>query len=521
MRIPTSMATQHPDSASRYVPVQEEVEEAVDCIRAAPHGLGCDEYMVDYEGKMTPYHQTAQVVSRLISEGVVPGESVFVTPRIPSASEENVFRQLMTILSVVEANFNSGEPSVREVVHPMTRSARELVYTRRRISEAVELARDGGGGGVSGSDIGLIPLVEEVPQLLGVGDLAESYVARCREDLGLEVERLRVMLGRSDPALQFGMVPAVLGNKLAVASLHRIEGVEVGPIFGGGYLPFRGHVSPENAKNLAEEFAGIRTATVQSGIRYDRDREATQELTEALGRRLPGGRALDFSQDERELLVDAAGRFAEAYLPFLYSAAPALGGLSDLIPSQRDRLTRTGDMGYSRDVPEAKALGGACTDPSLSKSLAGLQRDRLPPLPRAIKFTAALYTVGLPPEFVGTGRGMEALTSRERGCLLERYSSLETDLAAAAPYLDLDTAEMFLPAEAVALAGDDVAALEEYFDLEFGHARDLYSILMETMRPILEEVLSGESEIIVDGEAERELLNSWILRLGEMRGSLG
>jgi len=515
------MATQHPDSASRYVPVQEEVEEAVDCLEPAPEGLGCEEYMVDYEGKMTPYHQTAQLVSKLLDEDFLPGEEVFVTPRIPSASEENVFRQLMTILSVVEANFNSGRNSVVEVVHPMTKSARELVDTRERINQAVQLAKNGGGDSLSGSDISLIPLVEGVAPLLDSGRLMERYVELCREELDMEVDRLRVMLGRSDPALQYGMVPAVLANKLAIARLHDVEGVEVGPIYGGGYLPFRGHVSDENVENLADEFAGIRTVTVQSGIRYDKGREATRKLADGMRRELPGREPLSYTEEEEELLINASGHFAEAYLPFLYSAARDVGRLADLIPSQRDRLTRTGDMGYSRDVPEVKKLAELCTDPELAGRLADLQRERIPPLPRAISYTAAMYTVGLPPSFVGSGRGLDALESGDREMFLEMYGSFESDLAAAAPYLNLENAFNFLPDNSVDLVQRDVEILKEYFDLETGYAKDLYTILSETMRPIMEEVLSGESEIIVDGEAERDLLNSWILRLGEMRGSLG
>lgn len=515
------MATQHPDSASRYVPVQEEVEEAVDCLTPAPAGLGCGEYMVDYEGKMTPYHQTAQIVSRLASEGVAPGEDVFVTPRIPSAAEETVFRQLMTILSVIEANFNAGGPAVREVVHPMTKTSGELVDTRERIDEAVRLAKDGGGEGLSGREIGLIPLLEGVPALLDGGDIVEGYVEGCRERLGFDVDRVRVMLGRSDPALQYGMAPAVIANKLAIAGLAEVEGAEACPIYGGGYLPFRGHVSEDNVENLATEFAGIRTVTVQGGIRYDRGREATQELTAKLRKLLPDREPLSYSAEEQRLLKDAAGYFAEAYLPFLYASARSVGRISDLIPSQRDRLTRTGEMGYSRDVPMVTNLADLVSDPDLEERLRGLQREKLPPLPRAIGFTASLYTIGFPPEFIGTGRGLDAMDDETRENLLENYGSLRDDLAAAAPYLNLENAEEFLPKEAMELARRDVELATEYFDLETGGARDLYSILMETMRPILQEVLSGESEIIVDGEAERELLTNWILRLGEIRGSLG
>jgi phosphoenolpyruvate carboxylase len=58
---PKVMCTQHPDSASKYIATQEEPGEAIE----ASLVFSCDEYMLDYEGKATPYHQNVQIVSKL------------------------------------------------------------------------------------------------------------------------------------------------------------------------------------------------------------------------------------------------------------------------------------------------------------------------------------------------------------------------------------------------------------------------------------------------------------------------
>lgn len=93
----------------------------------------------------------------------------------------------------------------------------------------------------------------------------------CRR-LGLQDSTLRVMLGRSDAALDYGHIASALSVKLAIADCYSCAedlGITIAPILGVGTLPFRGHASPENADQLLTEFAGARTITIQSSLRYD------------------------------------------------------------------------------------------------------------------------------------------------------------------------------------------------------------------------------------------------------------
>lgn len=58
--IPVLMAIQHPDSTI-YVSAFREVNEAVDIFTK----YASDEIMVDYKGRLTPYHQPDWIINKL------------------------------------------------------------------------------------------------------------------------------------------------------------------------------------------------------------------------------------------------------------------------------------------------------------------------------------------------------------------------------------------------------------------------------------------------------------------------
>jgi phosphoenolpyruvate carboxylase len=76
--VPRLMCTQHPDSTVK-VTAQMEVEEAI----ASFTTYGCDEVMVDYEGKLTPYSQPREVAKAAVEAGLPLGEGFTITVRLP------------------------------------------------------------------------------------------------------------------------------------------------------------------------------------------------------------------------------------------------------------------------------------------------------------------------------------------------------------------------------------------------------------------------------------------------------
>ncbi|GAB4257341.1 MAG: phosphoenolpyruvate carboxylase [Thermoleophilia bacterium] len=525
--VPRTMATQHPDSAARYVAIQEEAQEAVQALTPPPLGLGIHEVMVDFEGKMTPYHQTNQIAQGLLDRGVVPGREVWITPRISSATEETAFRQLMALMSVIEATYQASqrepEAAIQEVIIPMVASAEDLVKVRDRIRDVIYLGHKEFGLPNEPDSLQLVPLVEEVPSLLRVGALLREYVAAARSQ-GFGVRRLRVMLGRSDAALSYGHLPSALCVRVALSEIYGAAedlGLDPLPVYGAGYLPFRGGVMLANLDNLERDFPGLGTVTIQSGIRYDTDEapETVRRLNELLERPAPASVRLE--AEDAAFVTDCVALLTIPYLETFYRLAPVVRALSDIMPAHRDRLARKGPAGYARAGADLEKLAGLVTAPDLAERLRGAGRGTAADLPRAISFTGALYSVGLPPEFIGTGRGLRLVADRFGGegiaRLLELYPGLRFDLAWAARFLDFAAADRILPMEVTEEVRRDVEFASDMLSLDPPEPVPGYRLLLETIQPMLRILVSGEELL----EEDRSLVHDWLCRLGSLRGSLG
>lgn len=523
MNFPRIMCTQHPDSAIKYVSTQKELDEAIECFQE----YGCDEYMPDYEGKTTPYHQNVQIITRLLEETKLrPGKDVFITPRIPSAIQENAFRQMMVMMSVAEANWKAREcaeeQAIIELVHPMIKNISELVEAQQCTMNVTNLAKKEFKFEMNVPQI--IPLLEEVPSLLAAARIVERGLSAYEKNLDMSLERYRAFIGKSDSALLFGHMASALACKHAISSIRELEqkiDTTLGIIFGGGALPFRGHITLENAENVFKEYAGIDTITLQSGLRYDHGIDKAKEFVKLAKSRLPS-KARIFQQDEKEEMVNIIGIFGKNYIHMLYQIANIVNRVADLLPDQRDRLTREGIIGYSRDISMIEKVADLCRA-DIGKGLLNAQCKESLNLPRAIKYTGALYSMGLPPEFLGTGDGIveiidklgdEALES----LLLTYYPSLEADLNFSSKFLNLNVARVFFPERTFEQIERNVDILSNHFDISIG-GESTYKALTEMAKPYLTDLLNKKEHILDDESLH--LTKKILLELGKIRGSLG
>ena len=207
MYIPRLMCTQHPDSTIK-VSTAEEVEETA----VAYLAYGCDEVMVDYEGKATPYSQPRDIAAKAISLGIPLGERYFITPRIPNPRLEDFERSMLALEASVLANSYSRKvadvDAVRWIILPMVEDFETLALVYRALDlKTRDLAEL--GAVQSRRTIQLIPPVEDAERQLRIAHFVK-ILFRATATSGRVLENMRIFLGISDSAVRHGHMASAL-----------------------------------------------------------------------------------------------------------------------------------------------------------------------------------------------------------------------------------------------------------------------------------------------------------------------
>jgi phosphoenolpyruvate carboxylase len=228
--------------------------------------------------------------------------------------------------------------------------------------------------------------------------------------------------------MNYGLVSAVLLNKVALQRLQRLSqdiGVEIYPIVGVGSAPFRGNLRPATVERVAEEYSSTHTFTIQSAFKYDNHPD---EVRRAI-RKLRDRKTSPLKGIDEERCLEIIRKYSYEYRKQVSDLATVINEAARYVPSRRKRKLHIGLFGYSRDV------GGVS-------------------LPRAITFTAALYSIGLPPELLG----LNALNEEDVQFIKEVYVHFEDDLGDALKYFNPNTG--LLPKRLEAKARDSSTGFE-------------------------------------------------------------
>ena len=437
-KIPRTMCTQHPDNVNvpewcegEIINGNAEIYEA----HLAYETLGCQEVMWDSEGKDTD----TRVVRKLLGKNMeyflnhTLGEEIFLTYRIPNPKIEIVERKIVVetlqnipvAYDVASAFYKKDVSPIFEVILPLTTDSKELImlhnYYEKSIGNDGDIMLDESTkvedwiGPFKPKSINVIPLVEDYDSLSAIDHIIEPYIDAAKPGY------LRVFIARSDPALNYGLLCAVLLSKIALSKMKKIEKdkqIPIHPIIGVGSKPFRGHLSPENLENFLQEYRGISTVTIQSALRYDYPMEEVKECVKSLNEKLPNGEPTIIEPYEEKILLGILRKCRLQYEGTIEALAPFVNSIAAYVPQRRARKLHIGLFGYSRCV------AGVC-------------------LPRAISFAAALYSVGLPPEFIGM-KSLTQLNDEEWELVQKHYVKMEHDLNLVGEYVSWENINLLM-----------------------------------------------------------------------------
>ncbi|RME93116.1 MAG: phosphoenolpyruvate carboxylase [Candidatus Hydrogenedentota bacterium] len=425
------MSTQHPDNvitpffaSSQALGGEDEVIEAYYTLSH----LGCDEQMWDCEGKEFDNFLVRKLLTQYESffrENQI-GDEVRITLRVPNpAVEKAEAKILLETLESIPRSFDAATlfygneiPPIFEVILPMATDAIALERIRAYYKDFVigkenkpirkgDITVGEWIGDFKPKDIHVIPLFEDKEHLLNAANVTREFLKNQK------VPYQRVFLARSDPAMNYGMISAVMLNKIALQRLQKLSeevGIPICPIIGAGSAPFRGNLRPDNTQEIAKEYASAYTFTVQSAFKYDYEPDEVRSGVEILKNRDPEA----IPEIEEEKCLEILERYAAEYQKQVMQLAPLINNVSKFVPKRRKRKLHIGLFGYARDVKGVT-------------------------LPRAISFTASLYSLGIPPEILG----LNALTMDDIRFLDSVYLNLVRDLKDALRFCNLEA--KFLP----------------------------------------------------------------------------
>ncbi|WP_456326699.1 phosphoenolpyruvate carboxylase [Palaeococcus sp. (in: euryarchaeotes)] len=446
--IPRTMSTQHPDNVFMPFFARSSLLEGADEVTEAFYAfslLGIQEQMWDFEGKEVDNFVVKKLLENY-SEFFAShrlGEAFRLTPRVPNPGiEKSEAKLLLETLQGIPRSadyakifYGDSSPPIFEVILPMTTSCVEIdrVYELYRkfvaglqYRRVFDIKINEWIGDFEPKEISVIPLFETKEAILNAFSILEDYLQ------GKSFEYQRVFLARSDPAMNYGLISAVLYDKYALSKLSELEeemSIEIYPIVGVGSAPFRGHLTPENFDAVLKEYPSAQTFTLQSSFKYDNPPRDVIKAVEKINKSRRG--EAETVEEEKLKLLE---KYEEEYAKQVKLLAPHIRRIARMIPQRRKRKLHIGLFGYTREI-EGIAL------------------------PRAIKFTAALYSMGIPPEILG----LNALSDSELDRLNEGYRGLYDDVEFAFRFFNPEIAEKLGLGDLVRISQEwGVEPIDEY-----------------------------------------------------------
>ncbi len=214
------------DFAGKAISFQDEITEALRVLKRIPEGYGFDEIIINIDHKYTPYHQILQICKELLNCDLKVGQDVLVTPWIPSSEKEGPFRQLATLLSIMDANAKLQRKiknlAVTDLLISLHKKDTSFLEARRRIGEILEVAREEYSIENRSEEFLLVPMIEQVPAALNADNIIENLVMGS-ERMGVYLNKMRVGFNLSEMAMHFSFIASYLATTLGMQKIKAYQ----------------------------------------------------------------------------------------------------------------------------------------------------------------------------------------------------------------------------------------------------------------------------------------------------------
>ncbi len=458
--IPKTMSTQHPDNAmmpawssgKTIIAGEDEIEEAYISYKK----LGIQEVMWDAEGKDVDTHVIRKLFAKdkNFFEKRKIGHDIFLTYRVPNPLIEGAERKVLNeTLNSIPLNydvanriFNNGIAPIFEVILPFTTDYKSMLnivkfYEKGVVgSQSVNLYEDVYSRDITGEvlpkQINLIPLIEDKDSIFNIESIIKNYHSVVQPD------HMRIFIARSDPAMNYGMIPATLLAKYAVSKMDKISTdieMPVYPIIGAGSSPFRGNLCPGNINRCLGEYDSYYTFSIQSAFRYDYTDIEVKNSIKLINNHMPG--KPEFIDIETENTIkNIVNIYSERFQRIIEGLVQPINDVTFYLPKRRARKLHVGLFGYSRNTGKAK-------------------------LPRAISFVGALYSIGIPPEILGIA-SLSKMPDMYNEVLRNLYKYMEYDMKASVKYFNYESLDYLkeiwrVDEKTINMIRDDMIYLED------------------------------------------------------------
>jgi phosphoenolpyruvate carboxylase len=446
-KIPCSIATQFCDNTFKpfwsFGKGNPIADDFFDCYVAFKE-LCCHEYLWDWKNRKIDELLVRKLLNaypKFFNQKIM-GKDCFITLRM--GQKESIESLGRAFLSIIHSNRFAKDKGITEKpifsMANSAKSANELLRFTKLYNETISLVKENLDNKPEPERISAITTHQFSDSLDWYGIIGK-YLFDYQHSFRHKLDCMRVILPRHLLADNKGFVGSVLAVKNALSRYHAFSentGVEILPIIETGSLMFRGGFRPGRAEDFISTYSGVRSVAATASVRYDYDIADVKETIIELNKKLMKEKSKEKSDEK----------------PDFFSAEKM---------RRIEQLEEIFGRNYRR------AMNSIANSKIIIELKESMEKINSRADPR-IKNSFALYSLGIPPEFLGTGRAIIECIKEGNIKLLETvYPQIKQELICAGSLLNKENIILLSKTgRAWEEILTDVKLIEDYTDTSLG-----------------------------------------------------